>query len=83
VIAGGIALIVLGAIAAFALNIPLTWLDVQLLGYIMLGAGIVVLALGIVFGLRRRTTTLSTRTGTDPVSGEQFMTRTESENPLP
>ncbi len=82
-IGAGIALIVLGAIAAFALHLPLTWIDLQLLGYILLGAGVIVLVLGIILSMRRRTTTYSTRAGVDPVSGERFTTRTESDNPLP
>ena len=82
-IGAGIALMIVGAIAGFALNVDISWLDVQLLGYICLGAGVLVFALGIILSLRRRTATYSTRSGVDPVSGEEFTTRTESGDPLP
>jgi hypothetical protein len=78
----GIALIVVGAIASFALNIQVSWLDLDLLGYILMGAGVVVFVVGIVLSTRRRSATLTTRSGVDPVSGEQVTTRTESEDPL-
>jgi hypothetical protein len=83
VIGAGIALVVLGAIAAFALHLSVTWLDTQLLGYILLGAGLIVLILGIIFSMRRRTTTYTVRNGVDPASGESFTTRSESDTPLP
>jgi hypothetical protein len=67
-----IALIVIGAIVAFALDFQVAGIDIRLIGYILMAAGVVllVISLAIAFGGRRSTTT--TRTGVDPRSGEQF-----------
>ena len=44
----GIFLIVVGAIFAFALSVQVDWIDLQLVGYICLIAGVLVTILGIV-----------------------------------
>ncbi|MDQ1130815.1 DUF6458 family protein [Microbacterium sp. SORGH_AS_0888] len=54
-IGAGIALIVIGAILAFALDVELSWVDLHLVGYILIGAGVVVALLGIVLLARKRT----------------------------
>lgn len=77
----GIALIVIGAIATFALNIPITWIDLDLVGYILIGAGTIILVVGLILATRRRSATLTTRSGLDPVSGEQYTSRTETTDP--
>lgn len=71
-IGSSIALIVIGAIVAFALNIQLAGIDLRLIGYILMAAGVVLLiiSLAVAFGGRRTTTT--TRSGVDPASGEQI-----------
>ncbi|MBB1197754.1 DUF6458 family protein [Curtobacterium flaccumfaciens] len=72
-VGSSIALIVIGAIVAFALNIQLAGVDLRLIGYILMAAGVVLLiiiSLAVAFGGRRTTTT--TRSGVDPASGEQI-----------
>ncbi|MDM7892967.1 MULTISPECIES: DUF6458 family protein [Curtobacterium] len=71
-IGSSIALIVIGAIVAFALDIQLAGVDLRLIGYILMAAGVVLLiiSLAVAFGGRRTTTT--TRSGVDPASGEQI-----------
>jgi hypothetical protein len=82
-IGGGIALIVIGAILVFALNFQLEWIDLDLVGYILMGAGLVVLIIGIVLLTRRRQSVSTTRSAVDPASGEQITRRTsESDDPL-
>jgi membrane-bound ClpP family serine protease len=82
-IGGGIALIVIGAILAFALNFQLEWIDLDLVGYILMGAGVVILILGLVLLMRRRQSVSTTRSAVDPVSGEQVTRRTsERDDPL-
>ena len=51
----GVVLFVIGAILAFAINVEVAWVDLDLVGYILMGAGVLVFLLGIVFLLRRRT----------------------------
>jgi membrane-bound ClpP family serine protease len=82
-IGGGIALIVIGAILAFALNFQLEWIDLDLVGYILMGAGVVILILGLVLLMRRRQSVSTTRSVVDPASGEQVTRRTsERDDPL-
>lgn len=76
-IGAGIALFVIGAILVFAVNVDTTqFVDLDLIGYILMGAGVLVSLLGLVFAFRRRSTAQVTRT-VDPVAGER-VTRTES-----
>jgi len=69
----GIFLFVVGAILVWALNISVDWIDLDLVGYILMGAGVVIVVLGIVLITRKRsgvTTTIA-----DPVKGEQVTRR--------
>lgn len=72
----GIFLFVVGAILAFAVNVEVTWIDLDLVGYLLMGAGFLVFIISLAMTLRRRQTTSVTRTGVDPVNGEQI-TRSE------
>jgi hypothetical protein len=58
----GIVLFVIGAILTFALNIQVEWADLDLIGYILMGAGVVVFLVGIILMARRRRTDVVTRT---------------------
>ncbi|GGF22806.1 DUF6458 family protein [Subtercola lobariae] len=79
----GIALFVVGAILAFAVNIQESWIDLQLVGYILMAAGVLGIILGVVLITRRRQTTMTTRSAVDPVSGEQVSRRTvDHDDPL-
>jgi hypothetical protein len=76
----GIFLIVLGAVLAFALNVQVDWIDLQLVGYICLIAGVLVTILGIVLLVRRRQSLTTSRTSIDPASGERVdATRSETD----
>ncbi|MCS5733004.1 LPXTG cell wall anchor domain-containing protein [Herbiconiux daphne] len=82
-IGGGIALIVIGAILTFALNFEVEWINLDLVGYIFMAAGLVILIIGLVFLLRRRQSVSTTRTGIDPANGQQVtQRRSESDDPL-
>ncbi|MBN9630343.1 MAG: hypothetical protein J0I18_07010 [Actinobacteria bacterium] len=71
----GIVLFVIGAILAFALNVQVSWIDLHLVGYILMIAGAVGIILGIILMTRRRRTIATTRTAVDPVSGERVTRR--------
>ncbi|CAH0260474.1 DUF6458 family protein [Microbacterium sp. Bi128] len=60
-IGAGIALIVIGAILAFAVDLPNDYVDLTTIGYIMMGAGAVVFVIGLVLMVRRRQTDTVTR----------------------
>ena len=71
----GIVLFVIGAILAFALNVQVSWIDLHLVGYILMIAGAVGIILGIVLMTRRRRTIATTRPAVDPVSGDRVTRR--------
>lgn len=60
-IGSGIALFVIGAIAAFAINLDVAWIDLDLVGYILMGAGVVVFVISLVLVLRKRSSTETVR----------------------
>lgn len=78
----GIVLVVIGAILTFALNITVDWIDLQLVGYILMVAGVIVIIFGIVFMMRRRRSVTTSQTSVDPSTGDQ-VTRNESSKPEP
>jgi len=80
-IGGGIALAVIGAILAFAINLENAWVDLDLIGYILMGAGALVFLIGIILLVRRRQSVSTTRVLADPVTGERVSERvTESDD---
>jgi len=76
----GILLFVIGAILAFALNVAVDWIDLQLVGYILMGAGVVIVIIGIVLLARRRRSVATSQTSIDPATGDR-VTRTERSAP--
>ena len=79
----GIFLIVVGAILAFALQVQVDWIDLQLVGYICLIAGVLVTILGIVLLVRRRQSITTQRTSVDPATGERVDSSVSEHDPLP
>ena len=57
----GIFLLVVGAVLAFALNIEVSWVDLDLVGYLLMGAGFLVFLISIVMMARKRSTTSTVR----------------------
>ncbi len=53
-IGSGIALVVIGAILTFAVNLENAWIDLPLVGYILMAAGAVVFIISLVLTLRKR-----------------------------
>lgn len=80
----GIALFVIGAILAFAINVDVPGVSLDLIGYILMGAGVVVFLIGLVLLLRRRTSSSVTQTSVDPVDGvrrTERVTRVDDDPP--
>lgn len=50
----GIVLFVIGAILTFAINVEIEAVNLDLIGYILMGAGVVVALLGLIFMTTRR-----------------------------
>ncbi|THG34917.1 hypothetical protein E6C70_02190 [Glaciibacter flavus] len=76
----GIFLVAVGAILVWALNIDVGWIDLDTVGYVLMGAGVVIIIIGIALLVRKRQSVATTRTAVDPVNGEQ-VTRRESSTP--
>ncbi|MDN3495160.1 DUF6458 family protein [Planococcus sp. APC 4015] len=80
-IGSGIALVVIGAILVFALNIDTGgYVDLDLIGYILMGAGVVVFLISLVLMTRRRQTESLTRSSVDPATGERVTRRSLRDN---
>ena len=75
-IGAGIVLFAIGAIIAFALNVQVDWVNLDMLGYILMGAGVVIFLVGLVLMMRRRRSDVVTHTAVDPVSDSQVTRRT-------
>lgn len=56
-IGGGIALLVIGAILSFGVSDRLEGIDLTVIGYICMGAGVLTLILAIAFNAQRTNTT--------------------------
>ncbi|WP_144783804.1 DUF6458 family protein [Microbacterium sp. BH-3-3-3] len=80
-IGSGIALFVIGAILAFAVNLDLGGVaNLQTIGYILMAAGVVIFLISLVFMFRRRSVESTTRSTVDPASGQSVTTRRTSDN---
>jgi membrane-bound ClpP family serine protease len=67
----GIVLFVIGAILTFALNVQVSWINLDLVGYILMAAGLIMVILGIILLSRRRRSIVTARSGVDSVTGER------------
>ncbi len=78
----GVVLFVIGAILVFALNFETEFVNLDMVGYILMGAGAIVFVIGLVFIARRRQAVTTSRSGTDSVTGERVEQRvTEVDDP--
>jgi hypothetical protein len=80
-IGAGIVLFAIGAILAFAVNVQLSWVNLDMIGYILMAAGAVVFILGLVLMMRRRQSATVTRTAVDPVANERVTRQATSTTP--
>jgi hypothetical protein len=78
----GIFLFVVGAILTFAINIEVAWIDLDLVGYLLMGAGVVVFLISLILVLRRRSSTVTTRSAVDPSSNERVVEHETKSDPL-
>jgi hypothetical protein len=70
-IGAGIFLFAIGAILAFAVNVEVEWVNLDMIGYILMGAGAIVFIIGLVLMARRRRSETVTRTAVDPAGQER------------
>lgn len=79
----GIFLFVVGAILTFALDVEVAWLDIDLVGYLLMGAGFIITIIGLAFLLRKRQSITTERSTVDPQSGTRVDQRSTETDPLP
>ncbi|GLI28561.1 hypothetical protein ARHIZOSPH14_28030 [Agromyces rhizosphaerae] len=77
----GIVLFAIGAILAFALNVAVDWINLGMVGIILMVAGAVVVIIGIIMLARRRTASSTSSTTVDENGNK--VTRTEHTAPGP
>ena len=77
-IGAGVALFVIGAILAFAVNVETEWVNLDLIGYILMAGGAVVFIVGLVLMMRRRRSDTVSRTAVDPVANERVTRQSTS-----
>jgi len=70
----GIFLFVVGAVLTFALNFEVTWINLDMVGYLFMGAGAIVFLISLVLVLRKRSSTETVR-HVGPTGGEQVTQR--------
>jgi hypothetical protein len=58
----GIVLFVIGAILTFALNVQLDWINLDLVGYILMAAGVITFLIGLILLMSRRSRARGTTT---------------------
>ena len=75
-IGAGIALFAIGAILAFAVNVEVEWVNLDMIGYILMGAGALVFLVGIILLARRRSSETVTRSAVDPAANERVTRQT-------
>jgi hypothetical protein len=80
-IGGGIFLVVIGAVLDFALKVTPTWIDLQLVGQILMVAGVIVIIVGIILLMRKRRSSVTTRTSIDPVTGQRVDSTERDDRP--
>ena len=60
----GIFLFVVGAILTFAVNVTVDWVNLDLIGYLLMGAGVVITIIGVALLARSRRAVTTERTVT-------------------
>jgi len=72
-IGSGIFLFVVGAIIAFALNFTVSSLNMNLIGYLLMGAGVLIFLISLVAVFKKRSSTVTTRTAVNPDLSEKVI----------
>lgn len=78
----GITLFAIGIILTFAINVDAGgFINLDLIGYILMGAGVVVSLISLILVMRSRRTESVAATSVDPATGERVTRRSIRDNP--
>ena len=78
----GIFLIALGAILSFAITVSPTWIDIHIVGDILMVAGVIIVIIAIIMMTRRRRSSVTRRRYVDPASGDDIQSMSRRDDPL-
>jgi hypothetical protein len=67
----GIFLLAVGAILSFAIDVDVPGIDLTVVGYILMAAGLIGIILGIALIARKRQSVSTTNTSVDPATGSR------------
>lgn len=70
-IGSGIFLFIAGAIVAYALNFNVKWVDQNLIGYLLMGGGVLVFIISMVASFKKKSTTVTTHSSVDASAGQK------------
>jgi hypothetical protein len=74
-------LFVIGAVLTFALNFETSVIDLDLVGYLLMGAGVIVFIIGLVLAMRKRQSVSTVQSGVDANGGTVTERRTSTTPP--
>ncbi len=77
----GIVLFVIGAITTFAINVETEVVNLDLIGYILMGAGAIVFVIGLVLQFRKRSSVSEVHTEANGAGGQTTRRVTEVDEP--
>ncbi len=72
---------VVGAVLAFAVNLENSFIDLDMVGYLLMGAGFIVFVLGLIFMMRKRQSVTTVQSGVDATGAAVTERRTSSTPP--
>ena len=80
-IGSGIFLFVVGAVLAFAITIEVTWINLTMVGYLLMAAGVIIFLLGLILMYRKRQSVTTVQSGVDANGAAVTERRTSSTPP--
>ena len=80
-IGSGIFLFVVGAVLAFAITVEVTWINLTMVGYLLMAAGVIIFLLGLILMYRKRQSVTTVQSGVDANGAAVTERRTSSTPP--
>ena len=72
---------VVGAVLAFAITIEVTWINLTMVGYLLMAAGVIIFLLGLILMYRKRQSVTTVQSGVDANGAAVTERRTSSTPP--
>jgi len=74
-------LFVVGAVLAFAITVEVTWINLTMVGYLLMAAGVIIFLLGLILMYRKRQSVTTVQSGVDANGAAVTERRTSSTPP--